>query len=477
MVNLYTASYCMLARLEEVGKKEDELDNDMMSDLKVLVKELFNRLDPSIRYKMNKRGISFIFNIYTGFDTEYKGVDFYQNNLLSVQLAVNTKINIKIPIHEPYTMSSVHTLTNKVYSVRSLNDFRSDVLEMSVNNCINTIRRLRFGSYDESMRIIVEGLKSEGFDYFEKDCYVVFGLPRSDIQPYIYYNYDGINYGPGYDLLQLVEESNKMGQPHLSKRFDELIALLKNIYENRMNDNGVKPDCSTKKEEGDYIDRVKILDPIVVDVKTIERLSVASNGIEQLTESEEFIDSEISEGDVAVDSTTDASTDTTTEMFRNVQDDTINKKVSPGRGYMTSFSNDRVSVTRICNIYIAAHLTNADLSMLNDFNDFKDDLSIINKNFATLGRGVDLSKLKRYTKSERAMKLKGCNIYIRDTMLLSPAGKNSLNDLGKLYGAKLHKKSLSKEQIENMDLLLVEDKKLFQEYAVRDAIITLVHCN
>jgi len=36
---------------------------------------------------------------------------------------------------------------------------------------------------------------------------------------------------------------------------------------------------------------------------------------------------------------------------------------------------------------------------------------------------------------------------------------------------------LSKEQIENMDLLLKEDKELFDRYAIRDAIIALIHGN
>ena len=42
--------------------------------------------------------------------------------------------------------------------------------------------------------------------------------------------------------------------------------------------------------------------------------------------------------------------------------------------------------TREINNYFCAHLTNADLSILDDFNEFKGDLSIVNKSFVTLGK-------------------------------------------------------------------------------------------
>lgn len=40
-----------------------------------------------------------------------------------------------------------------------------------------------------------------------------------------------------------------------------------------------------------------------------------------------------------------------------------------------------------------------------------------------------------------------------------------------------NKISLSKDQIENMDLLLKTDKTLFDNYALKDAVIPLIHSN
>lgn len=127
---------------------------------------------------------------------------------------------------------------------------------------------------------------------------------------------------------------------------------------------------------------------------------------------------------------------------------------------MTSFTYERVNVTREKNIYLISHLTNADLCMLRDFDNFKEGLSIVNKCLVTLGK---------------PLLIWSSNLIVRDTMLLSPAGNRSLESIGRLYS--LEKVSLSKEQKEDMNILIKKDKRLFEAYALRDALITLIHAN
>jgi hypothetical protein len=134
------------------------------------------------------------------------------------------------------------------------------------------------------------------------------------------------------------------------------------------------------------------------------------------------------------------------------------KKLS--RKYMNSFTNLRVSVTIIRNLYLIAHLTAADLSIMNDFNDFKDYLSIVNKSFVTLGKGFVFDNTI---------------IHLRDTMLLAPGGNKSLKAIGKMYDQKLTKVELSRDEIANMDKLLKEDRSKFINYALTDSLITLIH--
>jgi hypothetical protein len=130
------------------------------------------------------------------------------------------------------------------------------------------------------------------------------------------------------------------------------------------------------------------------------------------------------------------------------------------RTFMRSFTEEKVSVTRTRNAYFIAHLTNADLSMFQDFEELKHELDIVNKSFVTLGKPIVIDNT---------------NVYIRDTMLLTPAAKRSLEALGVLYG--FEKIKLSQEELSNMDVLLHTDKKRFTEYALRDAIIPLIHGN
>jgi hypothetical protein len=61
-------------------------------------------------------------------------------------------------------------------------------------------------------------------------------------------------------------------------------------------------------------------------------------------------------------------------------------------------------------------------------------------------------------------------------MLLAPGSKKSLAALGEIYGAEFRKIDLGKYR-GKMDQLLKDDKKLFEEYAIQDSLITLKHVN
>ena len=58
-------------------------------------------------------------------------------------------------------------------------------------------------------------------------------------------------------------------------------------------------------------------------------------------------------------------------------------------------------------------------------------------------------------------------------MLLAPDGHRNLNSIGEIYG--IPKMVLSKDEIENMDVLWQTDSTKIIEYSVRDASIPLVH--
>jgi hypothetical protein len=127
----------------------------------------------------------------------------------------------------------------------------------------------------------------------------------------------------------------------------------------------------------------------------------------------------------------------------------------------SSFTPEKISVTTRRNFYIIGHLTQADMSLLSDFETIKKDFDIVNKCMVTLGRSNIV--------------LWGHSIVFRDTLLLAPGGKKSLSAIGGMYGENLQKISLTEEQHQNMDLLLKDDPILFKEYALRDSLISLYH--
>lgn len=99
------------------------------------------------------------------------------------------------------------------------------------------------------------------------------------------------------------------------------------------------------------------------------------------------------------------------------------------------------------------------MSILKDFEEFKQCLNILNKNFVSV----------------TPLQILGANVYIRDTMLLSVPKYQSLAKIGELYGKSFAKIELPKGVISKMRAFRSENPKLFEEYALRDSLISLVH--
>jgi len=373
----------------------DQEDSDIKADFTVLSKALLSKIDPSIRKKLLKRGISVIKNIYTGFDTEYVNLNMKFNKMLSVQLAVNTKIYLRVPKYSEYDFSTIDTLKGKEYKIHYNFDdeeFNYNFMVRSLNDRINSIRGLNFKTNDLAIRFLINALKDLNIQFIEKDDDFIFSFPRSLTQPFIYYN----DKDKGYSLKDVTNQSNIIGESQLNKDFGQIKNLLKNIFNKKPSDfNGAE---ITSKLILDRIESTKL--PTNFETK---RLS---------------------------------------------------------RSYMSSFTGDRVSVTTIRNNFLIAHLTNADLSMLNDFESFKSKLHIVNKSFVTLDKKLEISDT---------------NVIIRDTKLLAPQANKNLESIGVLH--KIPKIKISKKLKENMDVLLKQDKNLFEKYALNDAIITLTHAN
>lgn len=77
-----------------------ENDLDLLSDIKILNNDITRMIHPFIISKLENKGITVLLNTIVGYDSEYELISSIEktNELLSVQLASNTSIYIKVPI-------------------------------------------------------------------------------------------------------------------------------------------------------------------------------------------------------------------------------------------------------------------------------------------------------------------------------------------------------------------------------------------
>ncbi len=118
-------------------------------------------------------------------------------------------------------------------------------------------------------------------------------------------------------------------------------------------------------------------------------------------------------------------------------------------------------------VYLVAHWTAADFRSLRDFSVQKTTFDGLRGSFVTL------RKPSPVTVTDSTGEQKVVAVYMRDSKLLAPAGKQSLEALGNLIG--FPKIELPPGTIEKMGDFLAEAPAEFESYAVRDAQISAIY--
>jgi len=122
---------------------------------------------------------------------------------------------------------------------------------------------------------------------------------------------------------------------------------------------------------------------------------------------------------------------------------------------LKSYKIPRIPVRK--ELYLIAHFTTADICSLSDFHEIKNRFNILRKSFVTL---------------DKAVRVRGWKIILRDTSLLSPVGA-SLSSIGDLYTTEFKKINVSKHMKSDMRKFKEFDKESFISYAIQDSKITL----
>jgi hypothetical protein len=344
-----------------------EKTDDLLTDLKILLKSVHSSLDPSLKHSLQNQGFSISKNVYVGYDTEYMLKDYVrkENKLVSYQLALNNRVFLKIPLSIKFCLGVRDPKTGVFRKEKADGVFVKQVEASLESQCVGI--RQCYSNSDEFKKDLIKYLKSESVDCFHKKDSVTFGFKRSDVVSFIGYN-DVEDRGVSFDnlLKKIVELDPSTELTQLRKFFEE---------------KGVK----------------------FPNIRFYKRMS-------------------------------------RTTFF---------------------YKGEKTNVTLNKSVYINAHLSKADLSILNDFSKLKVQLSLVNKEFVTV----------------KPLVYSGFSLHLRDTMLLTPASSRSLAAIGAMYGEGFEKVVIPSRYYEDMGTFLKEDKELFDKYALRDAVITLKHVN
>jgi hypothetical protein len=122
-------------------------------------------------------------------------------------------------------------------------------------------------------------------------------------------------------------------------------------------------------------------------------------------------------------------------------------------------------LTRPKNVYLCAHFSRADLTTLSDFQTVVRYMDCCRGTLTTLMRPVKVAFTEDEPEDENT------NVYVRDSWLLTPEGKGSLEAIGELIG--YPKVDISPFKKERMDLLLEQDPDLYRRYAMMDPKISV----
>lgn len=169
--------------------------------------------------------------------------------------------------------------------------------------------------------------------------------------------------------------------------------------------------------------------------------------------------------DVGINDDADDNNNIISERMLKTINKCVNQPVSR-LSYKYNNSSDQLSITVNRLLYLCMHESSADLSMLSDFDEFKESLDIVGRSFVTRGKPLNIVFKDGSISKSR--------VILRDTILIAPVGAKSLAAVGQIYGPEYHKVDIGNYR-KRMSSLLYDNKDLFEKYALMDSKITLKH--
>jgi hypothetical protein len=210
------------------------------NSLKNLSATLFNKLDPSLRDKLMKRGVSMLLNTNAGFDTEYIQIDSIRNEMVSAQLAVNSRVLLKLPFNVPYEFSVLDSLSSKGYSlIKTSNKIDYEAFLSTIRARLEYARFLKYGASDYSLSILITELKSRYPYSINLDSgFITITFPRSSVHTWfcdinetsdsryaMSLNDKSLHLNQLNELNELNKHSKRNGQSPIVRRGDSIDSI------------------------------------------------------------------------------------------------------------------------------------------------------------------------------------------------------------------------------------------------------------
>jgi len=413
LLNFYTTSNKSLHLLNKIKINNEFLLQDFKSRFRILSNWAYLTQDPSIKQHFKKRSISITTDVYAGFDSEFTPIDFGLNQLISMQLSVSGGLKMEIPLFINYKFEGVNTLTSETFIKNNPKFEEFDELIKYITFSIRYNRILLYKNHDIVMEKIVKYFinNNKQIDNFNNtNNSVVFQFKKLPIK-------NKFILGKDLELLKV--------------KFNTLIKIINDSVHNELELQKVKLTRT--------ISQIDFYKYINVDIYS-NKETPSWNGETLIQEGCEDI----------------------------ILSNEINNKISESQKYkgmkIYKFNtlNTDFNINLKSKIYLLCHYNAADLSMLEDWMgetgvSYK-NVDIIHKSFVSLNR---------------SMKVLGCQIFIRDTILLCSAAARSLDKVATPH--KLKKIDVSLDYKQDMRKLIKDNYNLFKDYAMQDSLITLIH--
>ncbi|RUS23399.1 hypothetical protein BC937DRAFT_88866, partial [Endogone sp. FLAS-F59071] len=300
-----------------------------------LGKTLLRGLSPNLRRLLKQPSVKLISRLYAGFDTEYVTKEYGSAKLVSYQLAVSSRLLIKcLNVEDRLDVNELMLATGeKVLTETRLSGNPSVIaLQEVLNDLISTVR----SGYDRRVYEFIE----------ELDTLHSLGLlHKSTTDKWL-----------NYTVLK--EPSNRIPSDQTYLEFVSNLSL--NDVVKRIKDIGVP----LLKEDWRELSHILKGETLVLSESHILKGETLV-----LSESSSLL-SLISDCECEVESEVESKVESNPPLIRE-----------------THVLNPRLNdIFKSLELYLMAHMSSADLSLLSDFDSFKHEVDLIHKNFVTLGR-------------------------------------------------------------------------------------------